>query len=44
VKVFVIGAAGGVGRRPAGLLTARGDEVTGMHRNPDRRCGERSSN
>jgi len=28
VKVFVIGAAGGVGRRPAGLLTARGDEVT----------------
>jgi nucleoside-diphosphate-sugar epimerase len=37
MKVFVIGAAGGVGRRLAALLTARGDEVTGMHRNPEQR-------
>ncbi|MEU0808056.1 NAD(P)H-binding protein [Streptomyces sp. NPDC005970] len=34
MKVFQIGAAGGVGRRLAELLTARGDEVTGMHRSP----------
>lgn len=34
MKVFQIGAAGGVGRRLAGLLTARGDQVTGMHRAP----------
>ena len=34
MKVFQIGAAGGVGRRLAQLLTTRGDEVTGMHRNP----------
>lgn len=34
MKVFVIGAAGGVGRRLARLLTDRGDEVTGMHRDP----------
>jgi nucleoside-diphosphate-sugar epimerase len=34
MKVFQIGAAGGVGRRLARLLTERGDEVTGMHRNP----------
>ncbi|WP_327723569.1 NAD(P)H-binding protein [Streptomyces europaeiscabiei] len=34
MKVFQIGAAGGVGRRLAGLLSARGDEVTGMHRSP----------
>ena len=32
MKVFQIGAAGGVGRRLAGLLSERGDEVTGMHR------------
>jgi len=35
VRVFQIGAAGGVGRRLAALLTARGDEVTGMHRRPE---------
>jgi uncharacterized protein YbjT (DUF2867 family) len=35
VKVFLIGAAGGVGRRLAGRLTARGDRVTGMHRAAD---------
>lgn len=35
MKVFVIGAAGKVGRRLATLLTARGDEVTGMHRRPE---------
>jgi uncharacterized protein YbjT (DUF2867 family) len=35
MRVFVIGAAGGVGRRLARLLTARGDEVTGLHRAPD---------
>ncbi|MEC3917801.1 NAD(P)H-binding protein [Nocardia sp. CDC160] len=34
MKVFQIGAAGGVGRPLASLLTARGDQVTGMHRNP----------
>lgn len=32
MKVFQIGAAGGVGRRLAALLVAQGDEVTGMHR------------
>jgi uncharacterized protein YbjT (DUF2867 family) len=35
MKVFVIGAAGGIGRRLATLLTARGDAVTGMHRKPE---------
>ena len=35
MKVFQIGAAGGVGRRLAGLLSERGDDVTGMHRSPD---------
>jgi len=35
VKVFLIGAAGGVGRRLAERLSRRGDEVTGMHRRPD---------
>jgi uncharacterized protein YbjT (DUF2867 family) len=35
MKVFQIGAAGGVGRRLASVLVARGDEVTGMHRRPD---------
>jgi uncharacterized protein YbjT (DUF2867 family) len=34
MKVFQIGAAGGVGRRLTQLLTARGDFVTGMHRGP----------
>ncbi|WP_410608309.1 NAD(P)-binding oxidoreductase [Amycolatopsis sp. lyj-109] len=34
MNVFVIGAAGGIGNRLARLLTARGDTVTGMHRNP----------
>jgi uncharacterized protein YbjT (DUF2867 family) len=34
MRVFQVGAAGGVGRRLAQLLSARGDEVTGMHRNP----------
>lgn len=35
MRVFQVGAAGGVGRRLAALLTARGDEVTGMHRRPE---------
>ena len=35
MKVFLIGAGGGVGRRLAALLTARGDEVSGMHRSPE---------
>lgn len=35
MKVFQIGAAGGVGRRLAGMLAERGDEVTGMHRAPE---------
>lgn len=34
MKIFQIGAAGGVGHRLAKLLTQRGDAVTGMHRNP----------
>ncbi|MFG2343900.1 NAD(P)-binding oxidoreductase [Streptomyces phaeochromogenes] len=34
MKVFQIGAAGGVGRRLTQLLTARGDAATGMHRGP----------
>lgn len=35
MKVFQIGAAGGVGRRLAALLVADGHEVTGMVRKPD---------
>lgn len=34
MKVFLIGAAGGVGRHLARLLSDRGDAVTGMFRNP----------
>jgi uncharacterized protein YbjT (DUF2867 family) len=34
MKVFLIGAAGGVGRRLARLLADRGDQVSGMLRNP----------
>lgn len=34
MKVFQIGAAGGVGRRLCALLTARGDQVGGLHRGP----------
>ncbi|MFH8573001.1 NAD(P)H-binding protein [Streptomyces sp. NPDC017993] len=34
MKVFQIGAAGGVGRRLTQLLAARGGSVTGMHRGP----------
>lgn len=34
MKVFLIGSAGGVGRRLAKLLADRGDQVTGMTRNP----------
>ncbi|MFF5081690.1 NAD(P)H-binding protein [Actinoplanes sp. NPDC000266] len=35
MRIFVIGAAGGVGRRLARLLTTTGGDVTGMHRGPD---------
>jgi len=35
VRVFQIGAAGGVGRPLTELLVARGDAVTGMHRAPE---------
>ena len=35
MKTFLIGAAGGVGRRLATLLVAQGGEVTGMHRSPE---------
>ncbi|SNY55090.1 NAD(P)H-binding protein [Paractinoplanes atraurantiacus] len=35
MRVFVIGAAGGVGRRLSKLLTGQGDDVTGMHRGAD---------
>ncbi|WP_371583911.1 NAD(P)-binding oxidoreductase [Streptomyces sp. NBC_01314] len=34
MKVFQLGAAGGVGRRLTQLLTSRGDAATGMHRGP----------
>lgn len=34
MRVFQIGAAGGVGRRLAPLLIERGDEVSGMFRDP----------
>ncbi|MFC9427624.1 NAD(P)H-binding protein [Streptomyces sp. NPDC056987] len=43
MKVFQIGAAGGVGARLAGLLTARGDQVTGMHRGADQAGTVRAS-
>lgn len=39
MRVFQIGAAGGVGRRLAALLTEHGDRVTGMHRRPDQADG-----
>ncbi|APU15163.1 NAD(P)H-binding protein [Actinoalloteichus fjordicus] len=35
MKVFQIGAAGGVGRRLACLLVQRGDQVSGMYRRPE---------
>jgi uncharacterized protein YbjT (DUF2867 family) len=35
MKIFQIGAAGGVGRRLCTLLTARGDDVVGIHRRPE---------
>ena len=35
MRIFQIGAAGGVGRRLATLLVAQGEEVTGMHRSPE---------
>ncbi len=35
MKVFLIGAAGKIGRRLAPLLAAQGDEVSGMHRAPE---------
>lgn len=34
-KVFIIGAAGGVGRRLVQQLTQRGHEALAMHRNPE---------
>ena len=34
MRVFQIGVAGGVGRRLARILVERGDEVTGMFRDP----------
>jgi uncharacterized protein YbjT (DUF2867 family) len=37
MKVFLIGAAGGVGRRLAAALAAHGDTATGMHRSPEQR-------
>jgi nucleoside-diphosphate-sugar epimerase len=35
VKTLVIGGAGGVGRRLTALLTADGDEVSGLHRSAE---------
>ncbi|MDI9894513.1 NAD(P)H-binding protein [Rhodococcus sp. IEGM 1381] len=37
MKTFIIGAAGGIGSRLSTILTARGDTVSGMIRNPDHR-------
>lgn len=34
MKVFIIGGAGGIGRRLASLAVQRDDEVVSMHRNP----------
>ncbi len=34
-KVFIVGAAGKVGRRVGSQLVARGHRVTAMHRNPE---------
>lgn len=33
-KIFIVGAAGKVGRRLSPLLAARGHQVTALHRNP----------
>ncbi len=35
MRIFVIGAAGGVGRRLTAFLTESGDRVSGMHRRPE---------
>lgn len=35
MRVFLVGAVGGIGRRLCALLAARGDAVTGMHRRPE---------
>lgn len=35
MKVFQVGAAGGIGRLLASRLVRRGDEVVGMHRKPE---------
>jgi len=35
MDVFIIGAAGGIGRRLARILTDRGDRVSGLHRRPE---------
>lgn len=35
MRVFLIGAAGGVGKRLASVLIEQGHTVSGMHRNPD---------
>lgn len=35
MKVFLIGAAGGVGKRLASVLVEQDHSVSGMHRNPD---------
>lgn len=43
MRIFVIGAAGGIGRRLAALLTAGGDEVTGMHRAPEQAAAVRDT-
>ncbi|CCQ18012.1 Predicted nucleoside-diphosphate-sugar epimerase [Rhodococcus sp. AW25M09] len=37
MKTYIIGAAGGIGSRLSTILTARGDAVSGMIRNPDHR-------
>jgi nucleoside-diphosphate-sugar epimerase len=37
MRVFIIGAAGGIGTRLAAALAEEGDSATGMFRNPDHR-------
>ena len=39
MKVFQIGAAGGIGARLGSILAARGEPSTGMHRRPDQAAG-----
>jgi nucleoside-diphosphate-sugar epimerase len=43
MRIFVIGAAGGIGRRLTAFMTAAGDEVSGMHRRSEQAATIRSA-